>query len=103
MPGSRSALLHGSQPDAGPVPRSAAHARRRLSGFSVARTEGAEQRYLQLAQLTNPKARLAGVSLNTSALDAADREHWSAERELGVPAFDPMSSSLEGAVAASLC
>jgi len=57
--------------------------------------------YLQAARLTNPGARLVGVSLNTSAMDdaAAQDALERAERELGVPAFDPMRSRLDRAVA----
>lgn len=57
--------------------------------------------YLQAARLTNPGARLVGVSLNTSAMDdaAAQDALQRAERELGVPAFDPMRSRLDRAVA----
>lgn len=57
--------------------------------------------YLQIARLTNPDARLAGVSLNTSALDDAGAQAAlaRAEQELGVPAFDPMRTPLERAVA----
>ncbi|MGX9719426.1 DUF1611 domain-containing protein [Stenotrophomonas acidaminiphila] len=57
--------------------------------------------YLQAARLTNPGARLVGVSLNTSTMDdaAAQDALQRAERELGVPAFDPMRSRLDRAVA----
>ena len=64
----------------------------------------AEQLYLRMARLTNPDARLAGVSLNTSALDetASQEALAQAERELGVPAFDPMRTPLDRAIAALL-
>jgi len=69
-----------------------------VPGLAVAR-----DLYLQAARLTNPAARLVGVSLNTSALDAAAAQEAlaRAERELGVPAFDPMRSDL-GRVLASI-
>lgn len=67
-----------------------------VPGLAVAR-----DLYLQAARLTNPAARLVGVSLNTSALDAAAAQEAlaRAERELGVPAFDPMRSDLDRVLA----
>ena len=98
-------LLHGSQPDAlilchDPL-------RKHLVSwpdYPIPDLKDAEQLYLKIARLTNPDARLAGVSLNTSALDdaAAQEALAAAERELGVPAFDPMRTPLDRAVAALL-
>lgn len=67
-----------------------------VPGLAVAR-----DLYLQAARLTNPGARLVGVSLNTSAMDdaAAQEALERAGRELGVPAFDPMRSHLDQVVA----
>lgn len=67
-----------------------------VPGLAVAR-----DLYLQAARLTNPGARLVGVSLNTSAMDdaAAQEALERAGRELGVPAFDPMRSRLDQVVA----
>ncbi|MCL7713411.1 DUF1611 domain-containing protein [Stenotrophomonas mori] len=57
--------------------------------------------YLQMARITNPAARLVGVSLNTSAMDEASAQEAleRVERELGVPAFDPLRSPLDRVVA----
>ena len=98
-------LLHGSQPDALVLCHDPQ--RQRIVSwpdYPVPGLKEAEQLYLRMARLTNPDARLAGVSLNTSALDetAAQEALAQAERELGVPAFDPMRTPLERAVAALL-
>jgi len=98
-------LLHGSQPDALVL----CHDPQRQHivswpDYPVPGLKEAEQLYLRMARLTNPDARLAGVSLNTSALDeaAAQEALAQAERELGVPAFDPMRTPLDRAIAALL-
>ncbi len=96
-------LLHGSQPDALIL----CHDPRRTHvvswpDYPLPGLQDASRLYLHMARMTNPDARLAGVSLNTSALDevAAQEALAQAERELGVPAFDPMRTPLERAVAA---
>lgn len=98
-------LLHGSQPDALIL----CHDPSRTHivswpDYPLPGLEDARDLYLRMARMTNPGARLAGVSLNTSALDdaAAQEALAQAERELGVPAFDPMRTPLERAVAALL-
>ena len=98
-------LLHGSQPDALVLCHDPQ--RQRIVSwpdYPVPGLKEAEQLYLRMARLTNPDARLAGVSLNTSALDetAAQEALGQAERELGVPAFDPMRTPLDRAIAALL-
>jgi uncharacterized NAD-dependent epimerase/dehydratase family protein len=94
-------LLHGSQPDVlilchDPTRRGL----RSLPGFPLPALRVAADRYLEAGRLTNPTVRLAGVSLNTSRLDAAGRAAAiaSAEAELQVPAFDPMKSDLQAVV-----
>ena len=98
-------LLHGSQPDALIL----CHDPSRTHivswpDYPLPGLEEARDLYLRMARMTNPGARLAGVSLNTSALDdaAAQEALVQAERALGVPAFDPMRTPLERAVAALL-
>ncbi|KAF1717560.1 EBNA-1 nuclear protein [Pseudoxanthomonas yeongjuensis] len=98
-------LLHGSQPDALIL----CHDPRRTHTVSwpdypLPSLKDAERLYLEMARRTNPHARLAGVSLNTFAMDEATAQDAlaQAERELGVPAFDPMRTPLERAVAAIL-
>ena len=98
-------LLHGSQPDALILCHDPQ--RRHIVSwpdYPVPGLKEAGQLYLRMARLTNPDARLAGVSLNTSALDeaAAQEALEQAERELGVPAFDPMRTPLDRAIAALL-
>ena len=96
-------LLHGSQADALVLCHDPL--RRHLVSwpdYPVPGLREARDLYLQIARLTNPGARLAGVSLNTSALDEpeARKALEDAERELRVPAFDPMRTSLDSAIAA---
>lgn len=98
-------LLHGSQPDAlilchDPLRSSIVS----WPDYPLPSLADAERLYLHMARMTNPDARLAGVSLNTSSLDeaAAQEALARAERELGVPAFDPMRTPLQAAVAAIL-
>lgn len=98
-------LLHGSQPDALVL----CHDPSRTHivswpDYPLPGLGDAASLYLRMARITNPGARLAGVSLNTSALDEAGALEAlaQAERELGVPAFDPMRTPLDRAVAALL-
>src|SRR3546814_10489358 len=59
------------------------------------------EQYLQAARLTNPRAHMVGISFNTSTLSDAEREKLFAgtERELGLPCFDPLKTSLDAVVA----
>lgn len=98
-------LLHGSQPDGLIL----CHDPQRTHlvswpDYAVPELAVARDLYLQAARLTNPAARLVGVSLNTFGMDeaAAQAALAQAERALGVPAFDPMRSPLQRAVAAIL-
>jgi uncharacterized NAD-dependent epimerase/dehydratase family protein len=90
-------LLHGSQPDALVLCHDPTRqVLRALPDFPIVPLSLAAERYLEAARLTNPDVRLAGVSLNTSSLDDAGRRAAirAAERELKVPAFDPLKSDL---------
>jgi uncharacterized NAD-dependent epimerase/dehydratase family protein len=91
-------LLHGSQPDVIVV----CHEPNRAHmlghpGFSVPGIEETMELNLSLGRRTNPAIRCAGVSLNTSRLDAAAaaellaREH----ARLGLPVADPMRGGAE--------
>ena len=98
-------LLHGSQPDALIL----CHDPQRTHTVSwpdypLPSLKDAERLYLEMARRTNPDARLAGVSLNTFGMEAAAAQEAlaQAERELAVPAFDPMRTPLQRAVAAIL-
>jgi uncharacterized NAD-dependent epimerase/dehydratase family protein len=91
-------LVHGSQPDILILCHDPTLTHiRSCPEFALPALPVAAQRYLELAALTNPGVRLAGVSLNTSALDAAARTRAIRETELqmGVPCFDPLKSSLD--------
>jgi len=91
-------LVHGSQPDAlvlchdpsRTVIVDAPH-------IPIPPLDVVARRYLDAARLTNPDARLVGVSLNTSSLDDQRRESLLGEtaRQLGVPCFDPLKTSCE--------
>lgn len=89
-------LVHGSQADAlilchDPSRKHIAyHPHQAMPSLTVA-----AKRYLEAAELTNPKVKLVGVSLNTSSLSQAERERAlsDAEKELGVPSFDPLKTS----------
>ncbi|MGX5730187.1 DUF1611 domain-containing protein [Pseudoxanthomonas beigongshangi] len=98
-------LLHGSQPDALVL----CHDPERTHvvswpDYPLPGLQEARDLYLRMARMTNPDARLAGVSLNTAALDeaAAQEALARAERELGVPAFDPLRTPLDRAIDAIL-
>jgi D-glutamate N-acetyltransferase len=82
------ALVHGSQPDV------------LILDFRIPDLRTAVARYLEAAQLTNPGARLGGVSLNTSMLDDTKRSRVLAETadRLGVPCFDPLQTPLKAAL-----
>jgi uncharacterized NAD-dependent epimerase/dehydratase family protein len=98
-------MLHGSQPDALILCHDPLRSRIvSWPDYPLPSLKEAEQLYLRMARMTNPDARLAGVSLNTAALDeaAAQEALAQAERELGVPAFDPMRTPLQRVVAALL-
>ena len=94
-------LLHGSQPDAlvlchNPV-------RKHIVAFPdypLPSLTQAARRYVEAARLTNPNAKIVGVSLNTSKLDdrAAQHAAQAAEDELNVPAMDPMRFGVENVV-----
>ena len=87
------ALLHGSQPDVIVVCHEPG--RERVLGHPDYLVPGICETIdlaLQLGARTNPRVRCAGVSLNTSRLDAADAMRViSAESDrLGLPVADPM-------------
>lgn len=87
------ALLHGTQPDVIVMchesGREAVHG---LPDFTLPTLKDAIDLNLRLARLTNPAARCAGVSLNTSKLsdDAAHSELVRQSAELGLPCADPI-------------
>jgi uncharacterized NAD-dependent epimerase/dehydratase family protein len=54
------------------------------------------RRYEEAAQLTNRKARVIGLSINTSGLDDAARKDALAQasHETGLPAVDPIATGV---------
>ena len=94
-------LIHGSQPDALVL----CHDPHRTHIFAAPdyptpTLKVAIEQYLQAARLTNPNAQMVGISFNTSALDDAARARLFAdtEKELGLPCFDPLKTSLNAVV-----
>lgn len=94
-------LIHGSQPDALVL----CHDPHRTHIFAAPdyptpTLRIAIEHYLQAARLTNPNAKMVGISFNSSALDDAARARLFAEteRELGLPCFDPLKTSLNAVV-----
>jgi uncharacterized NAD-dependent epimerase/dehydratase family protein len=91
-------LLHGSQPDVLIVCHEVG--REHVLGYPDFPVRGIEetiQMNIQLGRLTNPAIRCAGVSLNTSRLEAdAARELLRSESQrLGLPVADPMRGGAE--------
>jgi uncharacterized NAD-dependent epimerase/dehydratase family protein len=92
-------LIHGSQPDALVLCHDPT--RTHIDGYPdypLPSLAAAMSQYLTAARLTNPQVRFAGVSLNTSALDAPARRRVVAAvgGEFGLPVVDPI---LDGAAA----
>ena len=91
-------LLHGTQPDV--IVLCHEEGRDRILGleeFPLPSLDEAVYLNLELARRTNPDVRCAGVSLNTSGLDASRARAVLAERkaQLGMPVADPMRSGPE--------
>ncbi|WP_428310730.1 DUF1611 domain-containing protein [Hydrocarboniphaga sp.] len=98
-------LIHGSQPDAMVL----CHDPHRTHiwgspDYPTPSLKIAIEQYLQAARLTNPKARMVGISFNSSALDDEQRARLFAETEaeLGLPCFDPLKTSLDAVIARML-
>lgn len=90
-------LIHGSQPDAMILCHEPG--RERINGypdFPVPALTAAIRHFENCAQLTNPAARVVGVSLNTSRLSPEQRAEAirAAMDETGLPAFDPVATSI---------
>jgi uncharacterized NAD-dependent epimerase/dehydratase family protein len=98
-------LVHGSQPDAMIL----CHDPTRTHVFNwefmpLPSIDTAIERYVEAARVTNPQARVTGISLNTSRLDAGERARVIAETQarFGLPCFDPMLTPLDAPVDAVL-
>lgn len=91
-------LLHGSQPDALILCHDPSISRiKSLPDFPTPSLEIAARRHLEAGELTSPHIRLAGVSLITEKMDEQTRARVlaDAEQRLGVPAFDPLKTSMD--------
>jgi uncharacterized NAD-dependent epimerase/dehydratase family protein len=90
-------LIHGSQPDAMVLCHDPLRASMNAyPEYPVASLGLAIERYVEAARLTNPKAAVTGISLNTSKMDAdeARRVLEQTEAAHGLPCVDPMRSDL---------
>jgi uncharacterized NAD-dependent epimerase/dehydratase family protein len=95
-------LLHGSQPDALVLCHDPS--RESLNGFPhvpVRSPREAMEPYLSAARLTNPRVRFVGVSLNTSALNAAEADEAlkTTSQALELPCVDPIRTGVDSIVA----
>jgi uncharacterized NAD-dependent epimerase/dehydratase family protein len=86
-------LLHGSQPDAFVVCHDAA--RTTVSGwdhYALPSISECVEMHVILGRRTNPDIRCVGISVNTSALPAEERERYLADlaAETGLPCVDPL-------------
>lgn len=94
-------LLHGSQPDALVLCHDPSRTHiATCPQIEIPPLDVLARRYIEAAQLTNPNVRLVGVSLNTCSLDseACAQAIADAETLLGVPAFDPLRTSIDAVV-----
>jgi uncharacterized NAD-dependent epimerase/dehydratase family protein len=86
-------LIHGSQPDAMVLCHDIARAGiADYEGYAIPSYEACFETYVGAARLTNPAVRFAGVSLNTSSVDAAAATRAVAEvsGRTGLPCCDPI-------------
>ncbi len=94
-------LLHGSQPDALVLCHDAS--RKFNDDFpeiELPSLEACAEANVALARLSNPRARLVGVALNTSKTDPSGVERLLAETadRLGVPCVDPVATGVAAIV-----
>ena len=86
------ALIHGGQPDAIVLAHEPTRTHMRgLPNHGLPSLEALRDMALPLAQIANPKATIAGVSVNTKALgdDEALEYCQSVEERMGLPTVDP--------------
>ena len=91
-------LVHGSQPDA--LVLCHQHGRTIIDeypGYPIPSWRECIRRYEEAAQLTNPRARCIGLSINTGHLSENARLDvlQAAADETGLPAVDPIASGVE--------
>lgn len=86
-------LIHGAQPDAMVLCHEPTRRHMRgLQHMPIPDLGACIPAYEQIAHLTNPSARVVGISVNTQALSDADAENYLKETEYkyGLPATDPI-------------
>ncbi len=86
------ALIHGGQPDALILSEEPTRTHMRgLPGYSLPSLEALRDMALAMARIANPACVVAGVSVNTKAMDESSaRTHLAAvEDRMGLPATDP--------------
>jgi uncharacterized NAD-dependent epimerase/dehydratase family protein len=86
-------LIHGTQPDALVLCHDPLRGELDdMPGFPVPDVADCAARHVQAAQLTNPRARCVGVSVNTSKMahEAAEECRRAISTRLGIPCVDPM-------------
>ncbi len=94
-------LVHGAQPEAMVLCHDAG--RTTLDGlpdYPVPDLQDSIQRYEQAARLTSENARVIGLSINTSSMEAAAAESYlrKIEEELGLPAVDAVRTGVAALV-----
>ncbi len=94
-------LLHGSQPDAMVLCHEPGRTEiNRFDRYVIPPLPEVIALYETLARITNPAARVIGISLNTSRLDeaAARAALAAASRATGLPAVDPIAHGVAAIV-----
>jgi uncharacterized NAD-dependent epimerase/dehydratase family protein len=91
-------LIHGSQPDVLILCHDPLRKQLRwVDGYPTPALEDAVALNLMIARLTNPRVRVAGISLNTSGMNEEHRHDVLTETaaRMQLPCFDPLKSSLD--------
>ncbi len=90
-------LLLGSQPDALVLCHEAGRTTiEDMPDFPLAELQVYTERYLEAGRITNPGIRCAGISVNTSTLEAGQREGYlqALAEKLGLPCVDPIAGGV---------
>ena len=91
-------LVHGSQPDVMVLCHEAGRSDiDEYPGFAIPPLPVCIAQYEQAAQLTNPAARVIGMSVNTSTLPSGDREGFLEQlaKKSGLPCVDPALTGVQ--------
>lgn len=94
-------LIHGAQPDALVLCHEPTRTHMRgLPHYPVPEMADVMKLSLQMAHLTNPKARFVGISVNTANLeqDAAEAYLFETSKRYGLPAVDPVRTGVDAIV-----